>query len=46
MLQRALTTGQPAGRAYAEKVVGTVLLPVLGRPARTISTNHTETPHD
>lgn len=38
MLQRALTTGQPAGRAYAEKVVGSVLLPVLGLPRRTIST--------
>lgn len=34
MLQRALMTGQPAGRAYAEQVVGSVLLPVLGRPAR------------
>ncbi len=37
MLQRALMTGQPAGRAYAEQVVGSVLLPVLGRPARPIS---------
>ena len=34
MLQRALMTGQPAGRVYAEQVVGSVLLPVLGRPAR------------
>jgi AcrR family transcriptional regulator len=50
MLQRALMTGQPAGRAYAEQVVGSVLLPVLGRPARPISTtdttNDTETPRD
>jgi AcrR family transcriptional regulator len=46
MLQRALTTGQPAGRAYAEQIVGSVLLPVLGRPVRPISTTHTETPHD
>jgi AcrR family transcriptional regulator len=33
MLQRVLMTGQPAGRVYAEQVVGSVLLPVLGRPA-------------
>ena len=46
MLQRALMTGQPAGRAYAEQVVGSVLLPVLGRPARPLSTTNTETPHD
>jgi AcrR family transcriptional regulator len=46
MLQRVLTTGQPAGRAYAEQVVGSVLLPVLGRPARFFSTTDTETPHD
>lgn len=46
MLQRALMTGQPAGRLYAEQVVGSVLLPVLGRPARAISTTHTEKPHD
>jgi AcrR family transcriptional regulator len=46
MLQRALMTGQPAGRGYAEKVVGSVLLPVLGRPARPISTPHTETTDD
>jgi AcrR family transcriptional regulator len=44
MLQRALMTGQPAGRAYAEQIVGSVLLPVLGRPARPISTTPTETP--
>ena len=43
MLQRVLTTGQPAGRVYAEQVVGSVLLPVLGRPARSISTTDTET---
>jgi AcrR family transcriptional regulator len=39
MLQRALMTGQPASRGYAEQVVGSVLLPVLGRPARPISKN-------
>jgi AcrR family transcriptional regulator len=46
MLQRVLMTGQPAGRGYAEKVVGSLLLPVLGRPARPISTIDTETPLD
>jgi hypothetical protein len=46
MLQRALMTGRPAGRAYAEQVVGSVLLPVLGRPARPVSTTNTETSHD
>jgi AcrR family transcriptional regulator len=46
MLQRALMTGQPAGRAYAEQVVGSVLLPVLGRPARPILTTDTETLND
>ena len=44
MLQRVLTTGQPAGRVYAEQVVGSVLLPVLGRPALPISSIDTETP--
>ena len=44
MLQRVLMTGQPAGRRYAEQVVGSVLLPVLGRPARPLSTTDTETP--
>lgn len=34
MLQRALMTGKPAGRAYADQIVGSVLLPVLGLPAR------------
>lgn len=34
MLHRALTTGRPAGRAYAEQIVSTVLRPVLGLPAR------------
>jgi AcrR family transcriptional regulator len=43
MLQRVLMTGQPAGRAYAEQIVGSVLLPVLGLPARSISTTDTET---
>jgi AcrR family transcriptional regulator len=42
MLQRALMTGKPAGRVYAEQVVGSVLLPVLGRPARPLSSTHTE----
>ncbi|MEO6605597.1 MAG: TetR/AcrR family transcriptional regulator [Aeromicrobium sp.] len=37
MLQRALMTGQPAGRVYAEQIVSSVLLPVLGRPPRPIS---------
>lgn len=46
MLQRALMTGRPAGRAYAEQIVGSVLLPVLGRPARPLSSPDTETPHD
>jgi AcrR family transcriptional regulator len=46
MLQRALMTGQPAGRVYAEQVVGSVLLPVLGRPARPLSTTDTEPTHD
>ena len=46
MLQRVLMTGQPAGRLYAEQIVSSVLLPVLGRPARPISTTDTETPHD
>jgi AcrR family transcriptional regulator len=45
MLQRVLMTGQPAGRAYAEQVVGSVLLPVLGRPPRP-STTDTETTDD
>lgn len=35
VLQRALMTGQPADRSYIEQVVGQVLLPMLGRPART-----------
>lgn len=38
MLQRALMTGKPAGRTYAEQVVGSVLLPVLGRPRKPITT--------
>jgi AcrR family transcriptional regulator len=46
MLQRALMTGQPAGRVYAERVVGSVLLPVLGRPARPLSSSDTEPTHD
>lgn len=37
MLQRALMTGQPAERAYAEQIVGSVLLPVLGRTTGNIS---------
>jgi AcrR family transcriptional regulator len=35
MLQHAILTGAPADRSYAEQVVGSVLLPVLGRPRRT-----------
>ncbi|MCW2855148.1 MAG: TetR/AcrR family transcriptional regulator [Marmoricola sp.] len=46
MLQRVLMTGQPAGRVYAEQVVGGVLLPVLGRPPRPSPTTDTETRHD
>jgi AcrR family transcriptional regulator len=46
MLQRALMTGQPAGRVYAEQVVGSVLLPVLGRPARPFPTSDTEPTND
>ncbi|WP_456697711.1 TetR/AcrR family transcriptional regulator [Aeromicrobium sp. P5_D10] len=42
MLQRALMTGQPAGRAYAEQIVGSVLLPVLGHPARPVSAPQTK----
>ena len=41
MLQRALMTGKPA-----EQVVGSVLLPVLGRPARPLPTTDTEPTHD
>ena len=44
MLQRVLMTGKPAGRVYAEQVVGSVLLPVLGRPARPSTTTDSETP--
>jgi AcrR family transcriptional regulator len=43
MLQRALMTGKPAGRTYAEQIAGSVLLPVLGRPPRPLSTFQTET---
>ncbi|MET0822444.1 MAG: TetR/AcrR family transcriptional regulator [Aeromicrobium sp.] len=48
MLQRVLMTGQPAGRAYAEQIVGSVLLPVLGRPPRTspLLDPTSETTHD
>ena len=48
MLQRALMTGRPAGHDYARKIVGSVLLPVLGRPPRTSSlpTPTSETTHD
>ncbi len=44
MLQRVLMTGEPAGRVYAEQVVGSVLLPVLGRPARPTATTDTKEP--
>jgi AcrR family transcriptional regulator len=46
MLQRALMTGQPAGRAYAEQIVRSVLLPVLGLPPQPLSITTTETSHD
>lgn len=41
MLNRVLMTGKPAGRAYAEQVVRSLLLPVLGRPPRPLSTTDT-----
>ncbi|MCX6469494.1 MAG: TetR/AcrR family transcriptional regulator [Corynebacteriales bacterium] len=43
MLHRALTTGRPAGRAYAEQIVSTVLRPVLGLPARPSTPHPKET---
>ena len=43
MLQRALMTGAPAGRDYAEQVVRSVLLPVLGRPSIPTTTAAPET---
>lgn len=46
MLQRALMTGMPAGRVYAEQVVGSVLLPVLGLPVRPPSSTDQEPAHD
>lgn len=46
MLQRALMTGKPAGRVYAEQIVGSVLLPVLGLPVRPPSSTDQEHPHD
>jgi AcrR family transcriptional regulator len=46
MLQRALMTGKPAGRVYAEQVVGSVLLPVLGLPVRPHSSTDKEPAHD
>ena len=46
MLQRVLTTGQPAGRVYAEQVVGSVLLPVLGRAPRRFSGTIAGGPND
>ncbi len=44
MLQRAILTGAPAGRSYAEQVVGGVLLPVLGRRRRPHEPASTEIP--
>ncbi|MFI5429335.1 TetR-like C-terminal domain-containing protein [Aeromicrobium sp. UC242_57] len=44
MLQRALMTGQPAGLAYAQQIVGGVLLPVLGHPARSLLDTTKDTP--
>lgn len=46
MLQRALMTGQPGGRAYAEQIVGSVLLPVLGRPPRPMTPPDPENSND
>lgn len=46
MLQRALMTGKPAGRVYAEQIVGSVLLPVLGLPVRPLSSTDQERAHD
>ena len=46
MLQRALMTGKPAGRVYAEQVVGSVLLPVIGLPVRPHSSTDEEPAHD
>lgn len=46
MLQRALMTGKPAGRVYAEQVVGSVLLPVLGLPVRPHSTTEKDSTDD
>mgnify|MGYP001112331641 CR=1 FL=1 len=43
---RKLMTGKPAGRVYAEQVVGSVLLPVLGLPVRPHSTSDQEPTHD
>ncbi|WP_328856619.1 TetR/AcrR family transcriptional regulator [Williamsia herbipolensis] len=43
MLHRALTTGRPAGRAYAEQIVSTVLRPVLGLPARPLPLHSKDT---
>lgn len=37
MLQRALMTGEPVGRDYAEQIVRSVLLPTLGRPHQSSS---------
>jgi AcrR family transcriptional regulator len=45
LLQRTILTGQPAGQSYAEQVVGSVLLPVLGRP-RAPHTTTTTTPEN
>lgn len=46
MLQRALMTGKPAGRVYAEQVVGSVLLPVLGLRVRPHSSTDKEPTDD
>jgi AcrR family transcriptional regulator len=44
MLQHALMTGKPAGRDYAERVMRSVLLPMLGRPSTFTTTDANTTP--
>jgi AcrR family transcriptional regulator len=43
LLQRTILTGEPAGQSYAEHVVESVLLPVLGRPRTPHQTTPPET---
>lgn len=44
LLQRAIVTGEPAGRAYTEHLTASVLYPVLGRPRTPHQTTIPETP--